>query len=131
MRGRVFIHQLSDHCLAGDVTCGLHHNSAWELVVATILSAACTDAGVNLVTPGLFRQSSDGKRFCRPGTRALGRGHSQNGIFRNKSKSIVGAARKLLSDFGGKAPDEMDSSRITGSRDRCTAAPVAILRAFS
>jgi endonuclease III len=55
----------------------------------------------------------------------------RTGFFRNKSKSIVGAARKLLSDFGGKAPDEMDSSRITGSRDRCTAAPVAILRAFS
>ena len=90
------------------VTCALTHRSAWELVVATILSAQCTDVRVNLVTPGLFEKYPTVQDFA-----ALEPGHLEpdirsTGFFRNKSKSVVGAARKIVSDFGGVVPQTMD-----------------------
>jgi endonuclease-3 len=91
-----------------DVTCALHHDCAWELVVATILSAQCTDVRVNMVTPELFRKYPTVKDFAALEPEQLEADIRSTGFFRNKSKSIVGAARKLLSDFGGKVPDEMD-----------------------
>lgn len=91
-----------------DVTCALHHSSAWELVVATILSAQCTDVRVNMVTPELFRKYPKVKDFAALEPEQLEPDIRSTGFFRNKSKSIVGAARKLLSDFGGEVPDEMD-----------------------
>jgi endonuclease-3 len=91
-----------------DVTCALHHKSAWELVVATILSAQCTDVRVNMVTPELFRKYSTAKDFAALEPEQLEPDIRSTGFFRNKSKSLVGAARKLLSDFGGEVPDDMD-----------------------
>ena len=91
-----------------DVTCALHHNNAWELVVATILSAQCTDVRVNMVTPELFRKYPTAKDFAGLEPEQLEPDIRSTGFFRNKSKSIVGAARKLLADFGGEVPDQMD-----------------------
>jgi endonuclease-3 len=89
-------------------TCALHHNSAWELLVATILSAQCTDARVNLVTPILFEKYPTPEAFASLKPEELEDDIRSTGFFRNKAKSLVGAARKLVSDFGGQVPRTMD-----------------------
>ncbi|MFY9674440.1 MAG: endonuclease III [Terriglobales bacterium] len=90
------------------VTCALTHRSAWELVVATILSAQCTDVRVNMVTPILFEKYPTVKDFASLEPEQLEPDIRSTGFFRNKAKSIVGAARKIVSDFGGQVPDTMD-----------------------
>ncbi len=90
------------------VTCALSHKDAWELLVATILSAQCTDVRVNLVTPELFAKYPTVADFARLKPEQLEPDIRSTGFFRNKSKSVVGAARKIVSDFGGKVPDTMD-----------------------
>lgn len=89
-------------------TCALHHNSAWELLVATILSAQCTDARVNMVTPVLFEKYPTPDAFASLKPEELEADIRSTGFFRNKSKSLVGAARKLVTDFGGQVPRTMD-----------------------
>ena len=91
-----------------NVTCALHHKNAWELVVATILSAQCTDVRVNMVTPVLFGKYPTPEAFAAIEPEDLEPEIRSTGFFRNKAKSVVGAARKLLQDFGGVVPDEMD-----------------------
>ena len=91
-----------------DVKCALHHSSAWELLVATILSAQSTDANVNRVTPGLFAKYPTVQDFAALAPEELEPDVKSTGFFRNKSKSVVGAAKKIVSDFGGQVPDEMD-----------------------
>jgi endonuclease-3 len=88
--------------------CALHHNSAWELLVATILSAQCTDVRVNMVTPTLFQKYPTPEAFASLQPEELESDIRSTGFFRNKSKSVVGAARKLISDFGGDVPRNMD-----------------------
>jgi endonuclease III len=96
-----------DH-LYPSVTCALTHSSAWELVVATILSAQSTDVNVNRVTPELFRKYPTVEAFAALTPEQLEPDVRSTGFFRNKSKSVVGAAKKIVADFGGQVPDEMD-----------------------
>ena len=87
--------------------CALTHNSPWELLVATILSAQCTDVRVNLVTPELFRRFPTPQKMAKatlPQLEALIR---TTGFFRNKAKSIQGAARKIVTDFNGEIPQTL------------------------
>jgi endonuclease-3 len=91
-----------------NVTCALQHRNEWELLVATILSAQCTDVRVNLVTPGLFQKYPTVADMAAAPQAELEQEIKTTGFFRNKSKSLIGAARKVLSDFGGKVPDNMD-----------------------
>lgn len=91
-----------------EVKCALTHNSAWELLVATILSAQCTDARVNMVTPVIFAKYPSPEHFARLEPEDLEPDVKSTGFFRNKAKSIVGAARKVVSDFGGEVPNEME-----------------------
>ena len=91
-----------------EVTCALTHASAWELLVATILSAQSTDVNVNRVTPELFRKYPTVEAFAALTPEQLEPDVRSTGFFRNKSKSVVGAAKKLVSDFGGQVPDDMD-----------------------
>jgi endonuclease-3 len=91
-----------------NVKCALHHNSAWELLVATILSAQCTDARVNMVTPVLFSKYPTVNDFASLKPEDLEPDIRSTGFFRNKSKSLVGAAKKIVSDFGGKVPQTME-----------------------
>ena len=91
-----------------DVTCALTHKSAWELVVATILSAQSTDVNVNRVTPELFRKYPTVQDFAALTPEQLEPNVRSTGFFRNKSKSVVGAAKKIVADFGGQVPDQMD-----------------------
>src|SRR5215831_4705569 len=90
------------------VTCALKHKSAWELLVATILSAQCTDVRVNMVTPVLFEKYPTPEAFAALEPHDLEDDIRSTGFFRNKSKSLVGAARKVVNDFGGEVPRTMD-----------------------
>ena len=90
------------------VTCALNHSSAWELLVATILSAQCTDKRVNMVTPGLFRKYPTIQDFASAQQEELAQDIRSTGFFNNKSKSVIGAARKILSDFKGEIPRDID-----------------------
>ena len=89
-------------------TCALHHANAWELLVATILSAQCTDQRVNMTTPELFKKYPTVEAFAKLKPEQLEPDIRSTGFFRNKSKSVVGAAKKLVSDFGGQVPNDMD-----------------------
>jgi endonuclease-3 len=91
-----------------DVTCALTHSSAWELLVATILSAQSTDVNVNRVTPELFRKYPTVEAFAALTPEQLEPDVRSTGFFRNKSKSVVGAAKKIVSEFGGQVPDNME-----------------------
>lgn len=90
------------------VTCALTHTSAWELLVATILSAQSTDVNVNRVTPELFRKYPTVEAFAALTPEQLQPDVRSTGFFRNKSKSVVGAAKRIVSDFGGQVPDDME-----------------------
>jgi endonuclease-3 len=86
----------------------LLHRNAWELLVATILSAQCTDKRVNEVTPGLFKKYPTITDFANANQAELGQDIRSTGFFNNKSKSLIGAARKILADFGGQVPKTME-----------------------
>src|SRR5580704_9131643 len=88
--------------------CALHHRNAWELLVATILSAQCTDARVNMVTPSLFRKFPSPAAFAQASLPAIEEEIRSTGFYHNKAKSISGAARRLVSEFGGKVPQTME-----------------------
>ena len=90
-----------------DVTCALTHKSAWELLVATILSAQSTDVNVNRVTPELFRKYPTVEAFAALTPEQLEPDVRSTGFFRNKSKSVVGAAKKIVAEFGGQVPSNM------------------------
>src|SRR3989442_1893473 len=91
-----------------DVTCALQHKTAWELLVATILSAQATDVRVNMVTPEIFKKYPTVADFAALKPEQLEPDIRSTGFFRNKSKSVVGTAKKIMSDFGGQVPDEME-----------------------
>src|SRR6266700_6792314 len=91
-----------------DVTCALTHRDPWELLVATILSAQSTDVRVNMVTPELFKKYLTVQDFARLEPQQLEADVRSTGFFRNKSKSVVGAARKIVDEFGGRVPETMD-----------------------
>src|SRR5450755_4347395 len=91
-----------------NVVCALNHRNAWELTVATILSAQCTDVRVNLVTPELFRQFPTPAAMAEASLTSLEELIRTTGFFRAKAKSISGAAKRVVSEFHGKVPRTMD-----------------------
>jgi len=88
--------------------CSLDFGNPLQLLVATILSAQCTDVRVNMTTPELFRKYPTVQDFAALKPEAIEPDIKSTGFFRNKSKSLVGAAKKIVSDFGGHVPDNMD-----------------------
>jgi len=104
-----------------NVTCALHHSNPWELLVATILSAQCTDKRVNMVTPGLFRKYPTIQDFASVQQEELAQDIRSTGFFNNKAKSVIGAARKILSDFGGEIPRNIDQLLTVPGAARKTA----------
>lgn len=102
-------------------TCALRHKSAWELLVATILSAQCTDVRVNMVTPELFRKYPTVRDFAALNPEDLEPDIRSTGFFRNKAKSIVGAARQVVDVFGGKVPETMNELLVLPGVARKTA----------
>jgi len=91
-----------------EVTCALTHSSAWELLVATILSAQSTDVNVNRVTPELFRKYPTVQAFAAITPEQLQPDVRSTGFFRNKAKSVVGAAKRVVEEYGGEVPNDME-----------------------
>ena len=90
-----------------DVECALTHSSPWELLVATILSAQCTDVRVNMVTPALFKRFPTPQAMAKASLEDLEEKIKSTGFYHNKAKSIQGAAQKLIADFKGKVPETL------------------------
>ncbi|MHC4952940.1 MAG: endonuclease III [Planctomycetota bacterium] len=91
-----------------DAECALVHKNPYELVVATVLSAQCTDDMVNKVTPGLFRQYPTPGKLGRSRQATVERLIHSTGFYRNKAKNIRGLGRKLTEEFDGEVPQTMD-----------------------
>jgi endonuclease-3 len=91
-----------------NANCELTHESALELVFATILSAQCTDQRVNLVTPALFATYKTAEDYAAADPERLEELIRTTGFFRNKAKAIVGLARALVENHGGQVPDSLD-----------------------
>ena len=91
-----------------DAICSLTADSPFELLIATRLSAQCTDARVNLVTPALFSKYRTLEDYANADAEDIAEIIHSCGFFRQKSKDIVGMAQKILSDFGGKVPDNIE-----------------------
>jgi endonuclease-3 len=91
-----------------EAKCSLEHGEPLQLLVATILSAQCTDERVNKVTPGLFRKYRDARAFAGAPPGELEADIRSTGFFNNKAKSIRGACRMIVEKFGGKVPETME-----------------------
>lgn len=91
-----------------DVECFLNHRNAYELGVATILSAQCTDARVNMVTPVLFKKYPTPQSLANADIDDVKGIIRSTGFYNNKAKSITGFARKIVEEFNGRVPDSMD-----------------------
>jgi endonuclease-3 len=90
-----------------EVECALTHDSPWQLLVATILSAQCTDVRVNMVTPVLFRRYPTAKAMMGATQAEIEEIIRSTGFFRNKAKSLLGAAKRVHEDFGGRVPETL------------------------
>jgi endonuclease-3 len=88
--------------------CSLNHNTPFELLIATILSAQCTDERVNLVTADLFRKYRQPEDYLKVSPRELEKDIQSTGFFRNKTRSIQGTAKVLTEQYGGEVPHTMD-----------------------
>ena len=104
-----------------NVECALHHRNAWELLVATILSAQCTDARVNMVTPVLFKTFPTAKDLAAAPIEEIKEIIRTTGFYNNKAKSIQGAARKIVADFNGEVPQKMEDLLTVPGAARKTA----------
>jgi endonuclease III len=91
-----------------DVTCALVHENPFQLLISTILSAQCTDEAVNRVTKTLFAKYRSPKDFAYANPAELEQEIRPTGFFRNKTKSIMGAGKKITEEFGGEVPRTMD-----------------------
>src|SRR4051812_8729373 len=91
-----------------DAHCALNHSNAFELLIATILSAQCTDARVNIVTADLFRKYRRPEDYLTVPQSELERDIHSTGFFRNKSKNIQAACNTIIENFGGQVPQTME-----------------------
>ena len=105
-RVRVILQKLDE--AYPNVTCALVHENPFQLLISTILSAQCTDVRVNLVTKELFKKYRTPKDFAYADPNELEQEIRPTGFFRNKTKSIMGASKKLLEEFGGEVPRTME-----------------------
>ena len=92
-----------------DLRCALTHEDAWELLVATILSAQCTDARVNMVTPALFRKYPEPADFAQADLTELEQDIRSTGFYHNKAKNIIACARQIVEEHGGSVPSDLES----------------------
>jgi endonuclease-3 len=104
-----------------DASCALEHRDAFELLCATILSAQCTDARVNLVTPNLFARYPTPAALARAEQADVEEIIKSTGFFRNKAKSLIGMAQALVADHGGVVPSTMAELRMLPGVGRKTA----------
>ena len=112
---------LFDEKYGTDYTCYLDHTSAWELLVATILSAQCTDKRVNMVTKDLFRKYPTPESFAKADLKELEQDIHSTGFYHNKAKNIILCANQLIEKFGGEVPTDIDDLTSLAGVGRKTA----------
>lgn len=100
---------LLDEHYTTEYKCYLNHDNAWQLLIATMLSAQCTDARVNIVTKDLFKKYKSLNDFACADLKELEEDIKPTGFYHNKAKNIIACAQKLISDFGGEVPSDLDS----------------------
>lgn len=101
--------------------CYLDHENPWQLLVATILSAQCTDARVNIVTKDLFAKYPDVEAFANADQKELEQDIHATGFYHNKAKNIIACARRVLSEFGGEVPSSLEDLTSLAGVGRKTA----------
>lgn len=101
--------------------CYLDHETPWQLLVATILSAQCTDARVNIVTKDLFVKYPDVEAFANADLKELEQDIHATGFYHNKAKNIIACARRILTEFGGEVPRSMEELTSLAGVGRKTA----------
>ena len=104
-----------------DAHCALVHTNAFELLIATILSAQCTDVRVNIVTADLFRKYRGPQDFLDVPQSELEKDIHSTGFFRNKAKNIQAACRRIIEEYNGKVPQTMNELLTLGGVARKTA----------
>src|SRR3954469_15682973 len=104
-----------------DARCALEHRNAYELLCATILSAQCTDARVNMVTPTLFARYPTPFELAQADPSEVQKIIQSTGFFRNKTRSLIGMAQALVADHGGEVPRTMEELRKLPGVGRKTA----------
>jgi endonuclease III len=118
-RAAAILHRLKQEY--PDARCALDHGNAYQLLVATILSAQCTDARVNMVTPGFFARYPTPEALARADRSEVEDLIRSTGFFRNKTRSLIGMAQALVADHGGDVPRTMEQLRVLPGVGRKTA----------
>lgn len=112
---------LLDEHYTTDYTCYLNHENAWQLLFATILSAQCTDERVNIVTKDLFQKYKSIEEFANADISELEQDIHSTGFYKNKARNIILCARRLLHEFGGEVPREIEELTSLAGVGRKTA----------
>jgi len=112
---------LLDERYGTDYRCSLDHENAWQLLIATILSAQCTDARVNIVTEQLFRKYPSVEAFAAADLKELEQDIHSTGFYHNKAKNIIACARRLLKAYDGKVPKDLEALTSLAGVGRKTA----------
>ena len=115
------IMKLLDEEYGTEYRCYLNHDNAWQLLIATILSAQCTDARVNIVTKDLFVKYPDLNAFAGADVEELEQDIKSTGFYRNKAKNIIECCRRLLTEFNGEVPKDIDELTSLAGVGRKTA----------
>lgn len=101
--------RLLDENYGREYRCYLNHENAWQLLIATMLSAQCTDARVNIVTETLFQKYTSLEAFANADLKELELDIHSTGFYHNKAVNIIGACRMLINEFGGEVPSETEA----------------------
>ena len=113
--------KLLDERYGTDIICYLDHENAWQLLIATILSAQCTDARVNVVTKDLFRKYPGVEYFARADLKELEQDIRSTGFYHNKAKNIISCCQDLVEKFGGEVPESIEDLTSLAGVGRKTA----------
>lgn len=97
-----------DEAYGTDAKCYLHHDNAWQLLIAVIMSAQCTDARVNIVTKDLFVKYDTLEKFAAADLSELEQDIHSIGFYHSKAKNIIGCARRLVTEYGGEVPSSLE-----------------------
>ncbi|MCR5785575.1 MAG: endonuclease III [Eubacterium sp.] len=101
--------EILDENLGTDYKCYLNYNTPWQLLISTMLSAQCTDARVNIVTEELYKKYTSVEDFANADIKELEKDIHSIGFYHSKAKNIIGCAKKLIEDFGGEVPQDIES----------------------
>ena len=113
--------ELLDREYGTEYVCYRHYETPWQLLIATMLSAQCTDARVNQVTADLFRKYDSLEKFAAADLKELEQDIRPTGFYHNKAKNIIACARKLVEEYGGEVPNDLDALTSLAGVGRKTA----------